>query len=199
MIFGVFDMGAGTLLLTDALRRGRWWPEVVARAVRCIGRRPPPAWPPWENFCIVAFSTGPGKNTPYANVGTNLKFPMQSCAGLVLPCLPGHAQRPVSAVTDAAVAGQCRSLRRHAITGIKKAQPFGCAHASTDGRETSANALPHFTSNCCGMPAALPSTMTSAVYLPAGQPLGLVNSMLVVPASVVLSATFCSPATCPSW
>lgn len=68
----------------------------------------------------------------------------------------------------------------------------------TGGREFAGLRLAHFTSNCCGVPAALPSTVTSAVYLPAGHGLLLANSMLVVSAAVVLSVLLCSPATWPS-
>jgi len=68
----------------------------------------------------------------------------------------------------------------------------------TGGREFAGLRLTYFTSNCCGVPAALPSTVTSAVYLPAGHGLLLANSMLVVPTSVALSVALWSPATWPS-
>jgi hypothetical protein len=57
----------------------------------------------------------------------------------------------------------------------------------------------YLTSNSCAVPAGWPFTVTSALYLPAGQPLALVNETLVVSAPAVVSVALCSPAVWPSW
>gem|GEM_PF-4590739 len=90
-----------------------------------------------------------------------------------------------------------------ANSGVKSLHKKGAAWrlrpcVSPAGESCAGLRLAHFTSNCCCMPAALPSTVTSAVYLPAGHGVALVNSMLVVPVSVALSVALCSPATWPS-
>lgn len=90
-------------------------------------------------------------------------------------------------------------LQQASTVGAKKRRSLLAAPMHfTGGREFAGLRLAHFTSNCCWVPAALPSTVTSAVYLPAGHGAALVNSILVVPASVALSVALCSPATWPS-
>lgn len=228
MIFGVFDMGAGTLLLTDALRMGRGDRAVVRASLRWQAPAPDVATAVGKPLHCRVFNRVGQKHAIRNRRDESCLRPVivrrpcaalsgeqQQDAGLSCNRCTCRGTDPVAAQSgpNPPVAARSRRLlmggdsatgtrRSTALPSghpeIKKAQPIGCAHAFADGRESSANAVPHFTSNCCGIPAALPSTVTSAVYLPAGQPLGLVNSMLVVPASVVLSDAFCSPATWPS-
>lgn len=198
MIFGVFDMGAGTLLLTDALHDERGWPVHLARALPAPG---------------------------LAAVGKPLHCRVFTRAGQKRAI---RKRRGESGVSNATVRSPCGALRRgrarragHSCNrcGCPGTSPSAaqCGRRAADaahkkgaairlrpcvppaGERDAGDALPHFTSNCCGVPAALPSTVTSAVYLPAGQPLGLLNVMLVVPVSVALSVALCSPAFWPSW